>query len=86
MTSPPGLPSAALAELFRVPAGLLNDDRLGRALDAISPHAEDLRAALLLPPSSAAGRRRPPAPRPYGGALFRRLRPLCAREKGLGGG
>ena len=40
--------SAALAELLGVPAGLLNDDRLGRALDAISPHAEDLRAALLL--------------------------------------
>src|ERR1700730_13462633 len=40
--------SAAIAELFDVPAGLLNDDRLGRALDAISPHAEKLRAKLLL--------------------------------------
>jgi hypothetical protein len=40
--------SAAIAELFDVPAGLLNDDRLGRALDAISPHAEKLRAQLLL--------------------------------------
>ncbi len=40
--------SAAIAELFRVPAGLLNDDRLGRGLDAIAPHGEDLRARLLL--------------------------------------
>jgi len=40
--------SAAVAELFDVPAGLLNDDRLGRALDAISPHADKLRAKLLL--------------------------------------
>ncbi|MGH8995101.1 MAG: DUF4277 domain-containing protein, partial [Acidimicrobiales bacterium] len=39
---------AAVAELFEVPAGLLNDDRLGRALDALAPHAEDLRAGLLL--------------------------------------
>jgi transposase len=40
--------SAAIAELFDVPAALLNDDRLGRALDAISPHAEKLRVKLLL--------------------------------------
>src|SRR5208283_4344167 len=40
--------SAAIAELFDVPAGLLNDDRLGRGLDAIAPHSEDLRAGLLL--------------------------------------
>jgi len=40
--------SAAIAELFDVPAGLLNDDRLGRALDAIAPRAEDLRGRLLL--------------------------------------
>ena len=40
--------SAAVAELFDVPAGLLNDDRLGRALDAIAPHAEKLRMKLLL--------------------------------------
>ncbi len=40
--------SAAVAELFDVPAGLLNDDRLGRALDALAPHAEDLRGRLLL--------------------------------------
>ncbi len=40
--------SAGVAELFGVPAGLLNDDRLGRALDALAPHAEDLRSRLLL--------------------------------------
>ncbi len=40
--------SAAIAELFGVPAGLLNDDRLGRALDAIAPRGEDLRSRLLL--------------------------------------
>ena len=40
--------SAAVAELVGVPAGLLNDDRLGRALDALAPVAEDLRARLLL--------------------------------------
>jgi Domain of unknown function (DUF4277) len=39
---------AAMAELFDVPAGLLNDDRLGRALDALAPNAEDLRGRLLL--------------------------------------
>src|ERR1700757_5007319 len=39
---------AAVAELLGVPAGLLNDDRLGRALDALAPHAEDLRGRLLL--------------------------------------
>jgi Domain of unknown function (DUF4277)/Transposase DDE domain len=40
--------SAAIAELFGVPAGLLNDDRLGRALDAFAPVAEELRARLLV--------------------------------------
>jgi transposase len=40
--------SAAMAELFDIPAGLLNDDRLGRALEALHPIAEDVRAALLL--------------------------------------
>lgn len=40
--------SAAMAELFNTPAGLLNDDRLGRALEALSPVAEDVRAALCL--------------------------------------
>ena len=39
---------AAIAELLKVPAGLLNDDRLGRALDAFQPVAEDLRGRLLL--------------------------------------
>lgn len=40
--------SAAVAELLGVPGALLNDDRLGRALDAVAPVAEDLRAKLLL--------------------------------------
>lgn len=39
---------AAIAELLAVPAGLLNDDRLGRALEAFHPVAEDLRGRLLL--------------------------------------
>jgi Domain of unknown function (DUF4277) len=39
---------AAIAELTCVPAGLLNDDRLGRALEAFHPVAEDLRGRLLL--------------------------------------
>lgn len=40
--------SAAMAELFDTPAALLNDDRLGRALEALAPVAEDVRAALCL--------------------------------------
>ncbi len=40
--------SAAMAELFDTPASLLNDDRLGRALEAMAPIAEDVRAALCL--------------------------------------
>ena len=39
---------AAVAELLGVPAALLNDDRLGRALEALQPVAEDLRGQLLL--------------------------------------
>lgn len=39
---------AAIAELLNLPAGLLNDDRLGRALDAFHPVAEDVRGRLLL--------------------------------------
>jgi len=39
---------AAIAELLKVPASLLNDDRLGRALEAFNPVAEDLRGRLLL--------------------------------------
>jgi transposase len=39
---------AAVAELLAVPAGLLNDDRLGRALEALHPVAQDLRGRLLL--------------------------------------
>lgn len=40
--------SAALAELFAIPAALLNDDRLGRALEALAPVSEQVRAALCL--------------------------------------
>jgi len=48
--------SAAMAELFGVPAGLLNDDRLGRALQALAPVAEQIRgASWRWPPRPAAG-------------------------------
>ena len=40
--------SAALHELFDIPAALLNDDRLGRGLEAFAKVAEDVRGALLL--------------------------------------
>lgn len=40
--------SAAVAELFGVPAMLLNDDRLGRALEAIAPVAEEIRGELMV--------------------------------------
>jgi Domain of unknown function (DUF4277)/Transposase DDE domain len=40
--------SAAVAELLGVPAMLLNDDRLGRALEALARVAGDIRGALLL--------------------------------------
>lgn len=40
--------SAAVHELFDVPAGLLNDDRLGRALEALAPAAEHVRGEAAL--------------------------------------
>src|SRR6266516_1818039 len=40
--------SAAVAELLGVPAALLNDDRLGRSLEALAPAAEQVRGKLLL--------------------------------------
>ena len=40
--------SAAVAEWFDVPAMLLNDDRLGRALEALAPVAEELRGQLMV--------------------------------------
>lgn len=43
---------AAVAELFGVPAGLLNDDRLGRALEALAPVAERVRGELALAAAS----------------------------------
>ncbi len=39
---------AAVAELLAVPAGLLNDDRLGRALEVFDTVADDVRGRLLL--------------------------------------
>lgn len=39
---------AALRELFGIPHQLLNDDRLGRCLEALCPHAEELRGAVML--------------------------------------
>jgi transposase len=40
--------SAALNELFGIPALLLNDDRLGRLLDDFAPQAESIRGAVAL--------------------------------------
>src|SRR6266851_3462257 len=40
--------SAAVAELLGVPGMLLNDDRLGRALEALAPVAETARGELML--------------------------------------
>ncbi len=40
--------SAAVAELLGVPGMLLNDDRLGRALEALAPAAGQARGQLLL--------------------------------------
>ncbi len=45
----------ALQELFGVPPQLLNDDRLGRALEALAPQAEALRGALALAASERFG-------------------------------
>jgi hypothetical protein len=39
---------AALQELFAIPPALLNDDRLGRALEAFHPVAEEVRGAVAL--------------------------------------
>jgi transposase len=47
--------SAAMAELFGIPAGLLNDDRLGRALEALAPASEQVRGALALSAASRCG-------------------------------
>jgi transposase len=47
--------SAAMAELFGIPAGLLNDDRLGRALEALAPVAEQVRGELALAAASRCG-------------------------------
>ena len=47
--------SAAIAELFGIPAGLLNDDRLGRALEALAPVAERVRGGLALAAAARCG-------------------------------
>jgi transposase len=47
--------SAAMAELFDVPAMLLNDDRLGRALEALAPVAEHVRGQLALAAATRGG-------------------------------
>ena len=47
--------SAAVAELLTVPAGLLNDDRLGRALQALAPVAERVRGELALNAAARCG-------------------------------
>ncbi len=44
-----------MAELFGVPAGLLNDDRLGRALQALAPVAEQIRGELALAAATRCG-------------------------------
>jgi len=40
--------SSALQEVFGIPAMLLNDDRLGRALEGFEPKAEEIRGAVAL--------------------------------------
>jgi transposase len=40
--------SAAMAEVFKIPGALLNDDRLGRTLDALAPVTEQIRGTLML--------------------------------------
>ena len=40
--------SAAMAEVLEIPGMLLNDDRLGRALEALAPVAEEVRGAVTL--------------------------------------
>src|SRR4029077_15608981 len=67
--------SAAMAELFGVPAGLLNDDRLGRALEALGPGARGGGGEMALGAAgrggaraAGAGPRDPPRGRPVPGA------------------
>jgi hypothetical protein len=40
--------SAAMAEVLHIPGVLLNDDRLGRALESLAPLAEEVRGAVML--------------------------------------
>lgn len=45
----------AIEEVYGLPAGALNDDRIGRALDEIHPHLPDLWASLVLTGAQAYG-------------------------------
>jgi hypothetical protein len=47
--------SAAMTELLGVPGMLLNDDRLGRALEALAPVAEQVRGKLALAAATCCG-------------------------------
>lgn len=47
--------TAALREVFDIPPQLLNDDRLGRALEELAPVAEQLRGAVMLAAIGAFG-------------------------------
>jgi hypothetical protein len=78
--------SAAVSELFAVAAMALNDDRLGRALEALAPVAETLapRSWSAPPGHSRRAGRDEAAPRSQALAS-RGLRGLGAREEGLVG-
>ena len=65
--------SAAMHELLAVPAGLLNDDRLGRALEMLAPVSERVRGALARPRDQRCGIDVPAARRPDRGARLRRV-------------
>jgi hypothetical protein len=47
----------AIEEIYGVPANALNDDRIGRALDEVSPHLTDAWASLVLKGAQAYGLR-----------------------------
>jgi hypothetical protein len=46
MTTPDGRPAPAVRELLEIPPQLLNDDRLGRALETFAVYAESVRGLL----------------------------------------
>ena len=78
---------AALHELLGIPPALLNDDRLGRALEAFAVHAEPVRGALAARAIERFGfDAGPPACRSDHAPGRRRLRALGAGRQGLGPG